>query len=88
MRNDEERYKSFLNKVVEQAEKLARGEEIPEEEMVKLNTKTLYPYQIVAPFMDGWYGTRCLSAEKALPLEASWKALDRGSFDSKTIVVS
>ena len=32
MRNDEERYKSFLNKVVEQAEKLARGEEIPEEE--------------------------------------------------------
>ena len=40
MRNDEERYKSFLNKVVEQAEKLARGEEIPEEERVKLNTKT------------------------------------------------
>lgn len=87
MRNDEERYKSFLNKVVEQAEKLARGEEIPEEERVKLNTKTLYPYQIVAPFMDGWSGARCLPDEKALPLEASWKALDRGSFDSKTIVV-
>ena len=87
MRNDEERYKSFLNKVVEQAEKLARGEEIPEEERVKLNTKTLYPYQIVAPFMDGWSGARYLPDEKALPLEASWKALDRGSFDSKTIVV-
>ena len=87
MRNDEERYKSFLNKVVEQAEKLARGEEIHEEERVKLNTKTLYPYQIVAPFMDGWSGARCLPDEKALPLEASWKALDRGSFDSKTIVV-
>lgn len=87
MRNDEERYKSFLNKVVEQAEKLARGEEIPEEERVKLNTKTLYPYQIVAPFMAGWSGARCLPDEKALPLEASWKALDRGSFDSKTIVV-
>ena len=87
MRNDEERYKSFLNKVVEQAEKLARGEEIPEEERVKLNTKTLYPYQIVGPFMDGWSGAKCLPDEKALPLEASWKALNRGSFDSKTIVV-
>ena len=87
MRNDEERYKSFLNKVVEQAEKLARGEEIPEEERVKLNTKTLYPYQIVAPFMNSWGGARCLPDEKTLPLEASWKALDRGSFDSKTIVV-
>lgn len=87
MRNDEERYKSFLNKVVEQAEKLARGEEIPEEERVKLNTKTLYPYQIVAPFMDGWSGFKHLPDEKALPLEASWKALDRGIFGSKTIVV-
>lgn len=87
MRNDEERYKSFLNKVVEQAEKLARDEEIPEEEMVKLNTKTLYPYQIVAPFMDGWSGFKHLPDEKALPLEASWKVLDRGTFGSKTIVV-
>ena len=87
MRNDEERYKSFLNKVVEQAEKLARGEEIPEEEKVKLNTKTLYPYQIVAPFMNGWSGFKYLPNEKALPLEASWKALDRGTFGTKTIVV-
>ena len=79
--------KSFLNKVVEQAEKLARGEEIPEEEKVKLNTKTLYPYQIVAPFMNGWSGFKYLPNEKALPLEASWKALDRGTFGTKTIVV-
>ena len=86
MRNDEERYKSFLNKVVEQAEKLARGEEIPEEEKVKLNTKTLYPYQIVAPFMNYWSMNELLP-EQELPLEASWKTLDRGSFDSKTIVV-
>ena len=85
MRNDEERYKSFLNKVVEQAEKLARGEEIPEEERVKLNTKTLYPYQIVGPFMK--YGINQMDEGQALSLEASWKALDRGSFDSKTIVV-
>ena len=87
MRNDEKRYSEFLNKVVEQAEKLARGEEISEEEKVKLNTKTLYPYQIVAPFMDGWSGFKALKPEQALPLEASWKALDRGLFDSKTIVV-
>ena len=87
MRNDEERYKAFLNKVVEQAEKLARGEEIPEEEKVKLNTKTLYPYQIVAPFINGYYGINNLEPGKALPLEASWKALDRGTFASKTIVV-
>lgn len=85
MRNDEERYKSFLNKVVEQAEKLARGEEIPEEERVKLNTKTLYPYQIVGPFMK--YGINQMDEDQALSLEASWKALDRGNFDSKTIVV-
>ncbi len=87
MRNDEERYKSFLNKVVEQSEKLARGEKILEEEMIKLNTKTLYHYQIVAPFMDMWNGFKYLPDEKKLPLEASWKALERGSFDSKTIVV-
>ena len=87
MRNDEKRYSEFLNKVVEQAEKIARGEEIPEEEKVKLNTKTLYPYQIVAPFMHGWSGFKALKEEQALPLEASWKALDRGLFDSKTIVV-
>ena len=86
MRNDEERYKSFLNKVVEQAEKLARGEENPEEERVKLNTKTLYPYQIVAPFM-GYWSVNELQPEQELPLEASWKALDRDVFDSKTIVV-
>ena len=85
MRNDEERYKSFLNKVVEQAEKLARGEEIPEEERVKLNTKTLYPYQIVGPFMK--YGINQMDEGQVLSLEASWKALDRGNFDSKTIVV-
>lgn len=89
LRNDGERYKSFLNKVVEQAEKAARGEEIPEEEKVKLNTKTLYPYQIVAPFMNisCWNDEPKITDEEVLSLEASWKALDRKAFDSKTIVV-
>lgn len=85
MRNDEKRYKEFLNKVVEQQEKKSRGEEIPEEEMVKLNTQTLYPYQIVEPFTR-WNAER-LTEEQELPLEASWKSLERGSFDSRTIVV-
>ena len=87
MRNDEERYTAFLRKVVEQAEKIARDEEIPEDEKVKLNATTLYPYQIVAPFMYPWGGINPLEAERALPLEASWKSLDRGSYDSRTIVV-
>lgn len=90
IRNDEERYKSFLNKVVEQTEKLARGEEIPAEEKVKLNTKTLYPYQIVAPFLKIGYWDEIgknVSDEEKLTLEASWKSLDRSVFDSKTIVV-
>lgn len=89
LRNDSERYKSFLNKVVEQTEKIARGEKIPEEEKVKLNTKTLYPYQIVAPFMNCCYfdDESRISEEETLSLEASWKSLNRKQFDSKTIVV-
>ena len=86
LRNDGERYNVFLKKVVEQAEKLARGEEIPDDEKVKLNVKTLYPYQLVAPFINAC-GVNRLTAEEELPLEAGWKSLDRGQFDSRTIVV-
>ena len=86
LRNDGERYNAFLKKVVEQAEKLARGEEIPDAEKVKLNVKTLYPYQLVAPFINAC-GVNRLTAEEELPLEAGWKSLDRGQFDSRTIVV-
>ena len=86
LRNDGERYNAFLKKVVEQAEKLARGEEIPDDEKVKLNVKTLYPYQLVAPFINAC-GVNRLTAEEELPLEAGWKSLDRSQFDSRTIVV-
>ena len=86
LRNDGERYNAFLKKVVEQAEKLARGEEIPDDEKVKLNVKTLYPYQLVAPFINAC-GVNRLTAEEELPLEAGWKSLDRGQFGSRTIVV-
>lgn len=84
-RNDGERYRDFLKKVVEQSAKLSRGEEIPEEEKVKLNTRTLYPYQIVAPFIGRTMNE--LPPEQELPLEASWKALERRQINSKTIVV-
>jgi hypothetical protein len=84
LRNDEERYKAFLNKVIIQA---AHPELVPGEERVKLNAKTLYPYQIVAPIMDsiGWNDK--LAEEDILPLEASWKAIDRSVYNSRTIVV-
>ena len=76
LRNDKERYKDFLKKAILEAKKTS------------LNTKTLYPYQITAPFIDyhSW-GVNILSEEEKLPLEASWQSLDRSSFDSKTIVV-
>lgn len=89
IRNDNERYSEFLDKVIEQSQKIANGEEIPENEKVKLNTKTLYPYQIVSQFFTGCYGSSLkeLSDSERLALEASWTALDRKIFDSKTIVV-
>ena len=84
LRNDEERYKAFLNKVITQA---AHPELVPEEERIKLNTKTLYPYQIVAPILEAIEKRADYSEERELPLEASWKAIDRGTYDSRTIVV-
>ncbi len=88
-RNDEERYNEFLKKVVDQTEKLARGEEISPDERVKLNTSTLYPYQIVAQYIRGFgcVDDLDLPAEQQLALEASWKALKRSEYASKTIVV-
>lgn len=86
IRNDGERYGAFLNAVIEQAEKMARGEVISDDEKIKLNAKTLYPYQIVAPFMN-WYDNVEPDDSQKLSLEASWKSLNRESFNSRTIVV-
>ena len=47
-----------------------------------MNAKTLYPYQIVSAYTD----QQCVYDEDE-SLEAAWKSLDRGSFDSKTLVV-
>ena len=84
LRNDADRYKDFLDRVIRQ---VANPELVPEDERVKLNTKTLYPYQIVAPIMEpiGWNSH--ITEEVILPLEASWRAIDRAVYNSRTIVV-
>lgn len=73
--------------MVEQSKMIAQGEIVPDEDRVKLNAGTLYPYQIVAPFTDSFQKGNGIPKEIALPLEVSWQVLDRGVFDSKTIVV-
>ncbi len=88
LRNDQERYSAFLKKVVEQTALAASGVAVPEEEKVKLNAGTLYPYQIVAPYMnDRWNRVSEVSEEEELALEASWKSLKRDMVKGRTIVV-
>ena len=88
LRNDQERYSAFLKKVVEQTALATSGVAVPEEEKVKLNAGTLYPYQIVAPYMnDRWNRVSEVSEEEELALEASWKSLKRDMVKGRTIVV-
>lgn len=69
LRNDEERYRAFLNS-------LTKGE-------VKVNAKTLYPYDIVNKALEGYYGKnvwswgggRSVTAQDIQLLDAQWKAL-------------
>lgn len=63
-RNDEERYTSFL-------ESLSKGE-------VKVNSKALYPYEIVSKALEGnnyWYSGNQLSAQDIQLLDGMWKNL-------------
>jgi phosphoribosylformylglycinamidine (FGAM) synthase PurS component len=83
--NDGVRYAAFLEQVKTGA--------------AKLNAGTLYPYQIIAPFMDAAYFSRneeerrqrfdrLNGGAEGAALEASWNALDRAAADeSRTIVV-
>ncbi len=87
IRNDKERYSGFLKKVMEQASLAADGAEHPDEEQVKLNVKTLYPYQIVNPYLTSYHQIKELSEEEELALEASWKSLRRDTVKGRTIVV-
>ena len=63
--NDGERYSKYLSDV--------------QSGKATMNTKALFPYQIVSAY-NGKYG-------KDESLEAAWSALERGSYDSKTLVV-
>lgn len=68
-RNDEERYRDFLDS-------LTKGE-------VKVNANTLYPYDIVNKALEGyngknvwsWGGGRSVTAQDIQLLDAQWKAL-------------
>lgn len=72
IRNDFERYAEYLNNV-------ASGNE-------KLNTSTLYPYELVDPYLtDNWYDDnrtfmRKITEEEKLYLNTTWNALP--SFDT------
>ncbi|MBQ3687697.1 MAG: DUF2828 family protein [Treponema sp.] len=87
IRNDKERYSGFLKKVIEQVSLAADGAAHPDEEQVKLNVKTLYPYQIVNPYLTSYHQIKELSEEEELALEASWKSLRRDTVKGRTIVV-
>ena len=63
--NDGERYSKYLSDV--QSGKST------------MNTKALFPYQIVSAYER--------KSDKDESLEAAWSALERGSYDSKTLVV-
>ena len=66
--NDVERYHEYLNNVT-------NGE-------VKMNTQTLYPYQVIRSLQD-----YSISNEQKEVLDVIWKNFDRTNITSKTIVV-
>ncbi len=72
IRNDQERYTDFLNKV-------RKGE-------AKLHTAALMPYDIVAPLCD-WWGRRTVSDEERLAMDTSWNALEDFGGSGNSIAV-
>ena len=80
MRNDEDRYNEFLNKV-------STGE-------AKLNASTLYPYELVEPYLvSDWYDdSRCfmkhLTEEEEKSLNATWESLpDFGTEENALAII-
>lgn len=67
-RNDDQRYQAFL-------EQVRSGE-------AKLNTGTLYPYELVAPILKGE-----VSEAERLTLDTTWKALPNFAGDGDALVV-
>ena len=78
MRNDGERYGAFINKV-------SKGE-------AKLNAKTVMPYELVDPFLNGgWYSGRTfmrdISDEEKNVLNATWESMPDFGGDQNAIAV-
>lgn len=77
IRNDEERYLTFLNRV-------QTGD-------AKLNASVLYPYEVVAPFLNLYNGPsfmREISEAERVSLNATWESLpDYGSDENALVVV-
>ena len=69
IRNDKERYEDFLNKV-------RAG-------VAKMNTGTLYPYDVVRPIIHGGE----LSDEEKKSLDVTWNALPNYTKDENALVV-
>ena len=69
IRNDKERYEEFLNKV--------------KAGVVKMNTGTLYPYDIVRPIVN----EDELSDEEKTSLDVTWNALPNYAKDENALVV-
>ena len=69
LKNDEKRYKKYL-------EELSKGN-------VKINTNTLYPYEVIRTLEKNYY----ISVEERASLDAIWKNFDRSTFTTNTIVV-
>lgn len=68
LRNDGERYQEYL-------EQVRSGE-------ARLNTGTLYPYELVAPILNG-----TVSEDERLALDTTWKALPDYAGNSNALVV-
>lgn len=73
IRNDGERYFDFMGRAV-------AGE-------VSINTSTLYPYDIIAPIINGRYGFSRLSADEIKAIDATWNAQDNFAGCENALVV-
>lgn len=75
-RNDEERFVNYLDS-------LTKGED-----GVKVNVKTLFPHEIIKPLLIlVWDEPKELEEHEYFLIESQWKAMERSTTDSNTIVV-
>ena len=74
LNNDNVRYNQYLQDV--------------KEGKAKMNSKTLFPYEVIRKLEDSFeYNNEKLSEEELNALDVIWNSFDREGIDSKTIVV-